>query len=154
MQCSRPLKRCRFSHCMKNFVLFSRSNSLISDMRGLCMSTSQRSWWQNLAQGGASEASGTLGSRSYQSSEPASAGERICRPLERAGEFFSDCYPGQRYAPLRSASLAPGYTLPPTPSARWLVITDRVFALEFCAVWARTIFGSGDSGLGSIESEH
>src|SRR6266536_3355265 len=85
---------------------------------GMKHSISRRSWRQNLAQGGASAASGTLGRESIF--HPARlAGERICRSLKRAREFFWQHYPGLRFAPLRFAPLALGQTLPPAMLARW-----------------------------------
>jgi hypothetical protein len=69
--------------------------------------TSQRSGRQNLAQGGASAASGTLGNGPFFH-QPALAGERICRLLKRAQEFYLARHPGLRFASLRFASLTLG----------------------------------------------
>ena len=60
---------------------------------------SQRSWRQNLAQGEASAASGTLGSQALLFIEPALAGERIRRPLKRARKSIGIRIHGFRFAP-------------------------------------------------------
>jgi hypothetical protein len=51
-------------------------------------STSQRSWWQSLAQGGASEASGTLGNSTFTSSARFSGRKNLSPAKAGSGIFF------------------------------------------------------------------